>query len=563
MRRKIFILLTMILSMYSFGGPVFANEKVSAIANQQLMHYDGKLIFSRGFNVANNNYFSLRDFAKSLSGTPSQFDVTWNNKKGLIEIIIGKPYAGSEDGSVGYIKDKRYFGVMKNTTILLDGKECKLGIFNIDGENYFKLRDLEELAGFELMWNTDTQQILLFSKLPDHANRVNIDSNNSSTLYSGFTRWNSPMTSHILEEEDGIITSLEADGEIKINRYKDYQLMSSQTIAYELPEFGAFYKGKEYNYIAFGQHNTGEDDNKEVIRIVRYDSNFNRIDSVSVEGGESITTIPFNCGSGEMVEYGDKLVFHTSRQRYRTEDGLNHQSQLTLIVDTSAMKVINQIGKFQRNHVSHSLDQYVLSDDGEHVLLDQGDGFPRAIVLNKGDGDKYESVALFEIPGAIGANSTGVSVGGLEASQTNYLIAMNTIDHSLVSEYTSFEMVGLGEEQRDIMIATVPKDSLNNMAVKHIKLYQYIGKEESGSVPKLVKINENKLMVIWQEFNDMGYKTDVKYVYIDSSGNPTGDIQTLKNAQLSRVQPIVVDHQVAWYSDDRGVRTFWTIDLGD
>ena len=557
------MLLTIILGMYSFGGSVFANEKVPAIANQQLMHYDGEWIFSRGFNVANNNYFSLRDFAKSLSGTPSQFDVTWNSKKGLIEIITGKPYAVIEDSSVGYIKDKQYFGVMKNTTILLDGKEHKLSIFNIDGSNYFKLRDLEELVGFELMWNTDTQQILLFSKLPGNANRVNIDSNHMSTLYSGFNRWNSPMTSHILEEENGIITSLEADGKIKINRYKDYQLISSQTIAYELPEFGAFYKGKEYNYIAFGQHNTEEDDNKEVIRIVRYDSNFNRIDSVSVKGGESITTIPFNCGSGEMVEYGDKLVFHTARQRYRTEDGLNHQSQLTLIVDTSVMKVINHIGEFQSNHVSHSFEQYALRDQQEHVLLDLGDGYPRAIVLHKGDGDRYESVNVFNIPGAIGANCTGVSVGGFEASQTNYLIAMNTIDHSLVSEYTSFEMVGLGKEQRDIMIATVPKDSLSNSPAKHIKLYQYIGKEESGSVPKLVKINENKFMVIWQEFNDMGYKTDVKYVYIDGYGNPIGDIQILKNAQLSRVQPIVVDRQVTWYSDDRGVRTFWTIDLED
>ena len=44
-----------------------------------------------------------------------------------------------------------------------------------------------------------------------------------------------------------------------------------------------------------------------------------------------------------MAEDGDQLVFHTSRERYTTSDGLNHQSQLTLIVDTGAMKVLQPV----------------------------------------------------------------------------------------------------------------------------------------------------------------------------------------------------------------------------
>jgi len=84
--------------------------------------------------------------------------------------------------------------------------------------------------------------------------------------------------------------------------------------------------------------------------------------SVSVKGGESFTTKPFDAAAGRMAEDGDRLVFHTSRERYTTSDGLNHQSQLTLIVDTGAMKVLNDLGPFQSNHVSHSFDQYVLID---------------------------------------------------------------------------------------------------------------------------------------------------------------------------------------------------------
>ena len=77
---------------------------------------------------------------------------------------------------------------------------------------------------------------------------------------------------------------------------------------------------------------------------------------------------------------------------------------------------------------------------------------------------------MFEIPGAVGANSTGVSIGGFEASATNYIVAMNTIDHSLVTQYTSYEVVGLGRDVRDIIITTVPKNSLTSSATKKMTL---------------------------------------------------------------------------------------------
>ena len=108
---------------------------------------------------------------------------------------------------------------------------------------------------------------------------------------------------------------------------KQYNLIDSKKIDFELPLFGGFYSGKEYNYIVFGQENIEENHNKEVIRIVKYDKDYNRIGNASIKGGESFTIRPFNSGSGEMAEYRDILVLHTARERYTTDDGLNHQSQ--------------------------------------------------------------------------------------------------------------------------------------------------------------------------------------------------------------------------------------------
>lgn len=153
-----------------------------------------------------------------------------------------------------------------------------------------------------------------------------------------------------------------------------------------------------------------ENDNKEVIRIVRYDKNFNRIDSVSIRGGESFTAAPFCSASGRISEKDNELVFHTSRLRYLTGDGLNHQSQLTIIINKSTMTVINNLGQFQSNHVSHSFDQYIEFDGDDQVLIDHGDGSPRSIVLHKESGTTYEEVDLFKINFGTkyGDNFTGV-----------------------------------------------------------------------------------------------------------------------------------------------------------
>ena len=566
MRKCTYILLSIIITMSLFTTKVFANNKVEAIVSQSSISLDGQEIWNVGFNVSGNNYFKLRDIAESLSGSTSQFEVSWNGDQALIEIITGKPYTpvGGEKTN-WYNQGRKYYGTLKDTNFLVDGKEYKLPIFNIDGSNYFKLRDLGELVGFDVNWDKERGQILLFTKLLENTHRgeIKYDSRNNN-LSPSFPRWKDTVTSYITENKDGTIIVVDGDQEfnIEIDIYDDkYNFIKNKKIEKELPIFGGFYSGEKYNYIAFGQSNKEEKDNKEVIRITRYDKNFMRIDSVSVKGGESFTRQPFDAAGGRMSEYEDRLVFHTSRERYTTEDGVNHQSQLTIVVDTLEMKVINYLGRFQDNHVSHSFDQYVLFDNNNHVLVDHGDAYPRSIILSRGIGSDYEKVNLFHIPGKIGANATGVSVGGFESSSTNYIVAMNTINHSLVREYTSYDMVGLEKDQRDIIISTVPKNNLNNSGVKQIRIKEYIGTDKNGSIPQLVKISEDRLMLMWQEYNKLNEEGDLNYVFIDGQGNPTSNIETIKHFKLSKSQPVVINNKVTWYVNKNGLRTFYRIPL--
>lgn len=393
---------------------------------------------------------------------------------------------------------------------------------------------------------------------------------------SSFPRWRNTVTSHLTNNNDGTMNLVEFNSEKKsiiIETYdQKYNLIGSKSIKAELPIFGGYYSGETYNYIAFGQLNLEENNNKEVIRIVKYDKNFKRVGSVSLNGGQCYTTTPFDAGSGRMAENGDTLVFHTSRERYATKDGARHQSQLTIIVDTSKMKVKNYTGEFQTNHVSHSFDQYVLFDGNNHVLLDHGDAYPRSIVLSKETGGNYTDAHMFEIPGAIGANCTGVSIGGFEMSSDKYIVAMNTIDHSLVSQYTSYEMVGLDIDQRDIILRTVPRNNLNSKP-EQITLGKYVGTNKIASIPQMVKLSDDNLIVLWQEYilnKDTSTKSpgDLKYVFIDKNGKPKGDISTVSNFRLSDCKPIIFDNKIIWYTNsveygekDEFNRTFYSIPL--
>ncbi|NIK77718.1 hypothetical protein FHS15_002856 [Paenibacillus castaneae] len=563
--KKIFnILLVLFMVTPMLSTVVFAGNTAKATVTVSSTYFNGEESDSYGFNILGSNYFRLRDIAKNFSGTSSQFDVSWNNKNNAIEIITGQRYSPEKtDDSVYYSRNRTYNATISTSKVLVDGNLKSITAYNIDGNNYFQLRDLADKIPFEIEYDIQSNKISLFSQTIKNTKRVKTAFNATSNgVSSYFPRWRSTVTSYLVNNNDQTVSVIEANKELTIETYNEkYELIANKSIAFELPLFGGFYSGEKYNYIAFGQGNREENDKKEVIRIVRYDKSFNRIDSVSIKGGESYTVEPFDAGSGRMAEHGDTLVFHTSRTRYTTEDKLNHQSQLTIIVNTSTMTVTNDMGRFQKNHVSHSFDQYVLFDGNTHVLVDHGDAYPRSIALNKGDGTSYSEVDLFNIPGKIGANTTGVSIGGFEMSTANYIVAMNTIDHSLVREFTSFDMVGLETDQRDIILSILPKTNVTSDSVKHITLAKYIGTSLIASIPKLVKVTDDKMIVLWQEFDKNNHPGDLKYVLIDGDGNATGKINTIKNFALSESNPILVGDKIVWYTDNNGYRMFYSIPI--
>ncbi|MBD5134122.1 MAG: copper amine oxidase N-terminal domain-containing protein [Clostridiales bacterium] len=548
-----------------------ASSGVSAKRCTSQIYLNDKAISVVGYTIGGSNYFMIRDLAWALRDSPSCFDVTWNAKTKQVELVTRCPYTQGRPQSPGSSTAKAVPG---NDQLTVDGKAVRAAAYTIGGRNYYRLRDLGAVLNFDVYWVQETRSICLYTA-DEHARMADATpaSSRPMTASDSTARWSHLLSSYLYENDGDTFCVVDAkpnglSNVVAVDTYdrETFALLSSRTVPVELDTFGGFFAGEKYNFMVFGQNNTEEDNQKEVIRVVKYDKDFQRLDAVSVTGGQSFTVVPFDAGSLCMAEDGDMLVIHTARERYTTADGRNHQSQLTICVDTGNMRVTNDLGRFQGNHVSHSFNQFVIFDRGQLVLADHGDAYPRSIVLSRVSGgrttDRAFKTDLLKIPGSTGANCTGVTLGGLAASSDSYLVVINTIDHSKVTAYSSFSMSGLGRDERDVVLLVTSK---GGSSTQQIRLTDYVGNGKLASTPYLVKVDENRFLVLWEEFvypdaSPVVFNQGVRYVEVDGSGEILGEVQTLPGARLSNdCQPILMDGRVTWYINTKVGRMFYQI----
>ncbi len=391
-------------------------------------------------------------------------------------------------------------------------------------------------------------------------------------VYKPLSNWANPVCSYLFTEGGDILTRVEkvheSDGDsIVVEQYEkaDFSLKSASTIPMELSKFGGFYAGENYNYFVFGQDNPEGQDTCEVLRVVQYTKDWTRIASASVYGANTFTI--FEGGSLQMCESGNTLYIRTCHEMYQSSDCLNHQSNMTICYNSSSHIITDEsnVNCWGTGYVSHSFNQLIKVDGNDMVTMDHGDAYPRAFVLMKYEDaagremfDKRpSSVQILSFSGETGDNRTGASVGGLEASRTNYLTAYTTVDQEF--PYTTV---------RNISVAAVSK---SDFSASSLQTTQYTSFEGSGlqsaSNPVLVKISENEFMLMWEIYDADAMDTvgkyfgthTIQYVKIDGEGKPLGEVNTAEG-DLSDCQPLVLGNEIMWYVTNAGTPVFYELD---
>lgn len=111
------------------------------------------------YNIEGSNYFKLRDLAYVLNGTDKQFEVGWDAAANAISLTSGKAYTAAGGEMAAQESPAQAEAVRSSSKILLDGAEVALTAYTINGNNYFKLRDLGQAFDFGVGWDGEAQTI--------------------------------------------------------------------------------------------------------------------------------------------------------------------------------------------------------------------------------------------------------------------------------------------------------------------------------------------------------------------------------------------------------------------
>ena len=377
-----------------------------------------------------------------------------------------------------------------------------------------------------------------------------------------YVQWSDTVKSYLTVCDNGNYMRVQS-GAIKdkllVEYYSsDFEPLSTKLIDNELPIFGAFYDSGNNYYVLSGQENPKQNDSLEVFRITKYDKNWNKIKSCGLYGAN--TTVPFDAGSARMTHSGDHLLVRTCHEMYKSSDGNNHQSNVTIEVNMPSMTITDSytgVMNVDYGYVSHSFNQFIKTDGNHIVALDHGDAHPRSAVLVKYNSDfttgkffpsYFEQVSNIDVVTypeytAGHYNYTGAAIGGFDVSSSSYIVAQSTVDLDYINT----------SETRNVYVSAVSKDLSTN---KLNKITSYAEGTDSASAPQLVKINNNSFLLLWVR------DTKVSCVKLNADGTVNGSIHTFEGS-LSDCQPVIKNGRAVWYVYDKNNVTFNSLNLSN
>ena len=147
-------LIKQFIDSYDGVNPLTANNSSSRVT------VNGKAVDVDGYSVNGSNYYKIRDIAMVLRTTKKRFNVEWDSSLNAISVSTGVKYV-IEGGELSE-NTSTIFEISENTApIYVDGVETDLTAYTINEANYFKIRDLADIAGFDVSWDADTDTVVI------------------------------------------------------------------------------------------------------------------------------------------------------------------------------------------------------------------------------------------------------------------------------------------------------------------------------------------------------------------------------------------------------------------
>lgn len=256
MKKLLPIILTLLLVCIAAPYASAAN----VVASPQNLSVDGVDADCNKYNIDDSNYFKLRDLAQLLNKTDSRFSISFDEQSNAVAVVSGKEYT-PVGGELARGQDQSKTAVVSKQSVLIDGKAADgLSIYNIGGNNYFKLRDLGDALGFTVDYDADSNTAIVLSKgstavyqnafvkLLEDVNKKRRADMASEVTFDGFEDY---LQHHRGEVE---ITQAEIDSLMDLN----HPGKATLTRAEALEDVDLYFRALHYSYGAyyyFGEEN--------------------------------------------------------------------------------------------------------------------------------------------------------------------------------------------------------------------------------------------------------------------------------------------------------------------
>ena len=177
--KRIFVSLFCIAAMACTATAVDGVIAVPTRDKGQAVYVNDARVYPTGYNIADNNYFKLRDI-----GTLVGFGVEWNGETQTVEISTARTTPSTEGISDTAASDA--VAKISDQKITVDGVQVNMTAYQIDGNNYVKLRDIGKQVDFGVGYDNATASVRIDTDAP-------YTEETASASGSAITQWNKTM----------------------------------------------------------------------------------------------------------------------------------------------------------------------------------------------------------------------------------------------------------------------------------------------------------------------------------------------------------------------------------
>ena len=382
--------------------------------------------------------------------------------------------------------------------------------------------------------------------------------------------WHAQPSNDFLEEnEDGTFLRISFfDGEgVFLETYDaDFNFVSSRQLTKGIWTARGYFKGKDARYIVYKQVNSEQSNEKEVVRVVKYDDDWNILGRCSISAINTYSA--FTSGSVSMLESDGILYIHAAHTMYDEGTLLespHHQANMTLEIDEATMTKVadmSAVSNEKTGYVSHSWNQFIQADDNYIYRLDQGDSYPRAVTLSR-QKKYYEGIDMYHIEDrreifpicGTGQVYTGVSIGSFDLIGNTLITAGNSIDPD-----TTDRMLNM-VKWRNVFVDVTDKDTFDT---KTIWLTNYTDDDKIIVYTPHTVVTGDGMYVLWEEGyqdqEDGDYNILTRIAKIKNDGTLDGKIYRIC-ARQTDCKPILTSKgHIVWFMTNDSSPVFYDVD---